>query len=91
MGKKKKVDMPSLDDTFIHIKDLKVGQKVYFSQTREPLTVVSKKIIAVPVVELKDSRGITKLTGNQFMSKEIVMGKMGSEGGGFYGKNGGFE
>lgn len=91
MGKKKKINTPSLDDTFIHIKDLKIGQKVFYSDTREPLTVVSKKIIQATVVELEDARGIIKLTGNHYVSKDPIAGKMGSEGGGFYGKNSGFE
>lgn len=88
---KRKARIPSIDDGFIPIKDLRVGQKVFYNDTREPYKVVSKTMKQIPVVELEGNNTKLKLSGNVFVSKDAFISKMGAQGGGFYGKNGGFE
>jgi len=90
MGKKQKVIVPGIDNDFILIKDVAVGQKIYFSQEREPFEVMSKKTktIEVTTVELKNGFTKLKVSGNQFVSKTPMPVRLGSEGGGSFGKNG---
>lgn len=90
MGKPKKVVLPKIDNDFVLIKDVAVGQKVFFSQETEPFEVVTKttRQIEVTTVELKNGRTKLKVSGNQFVSKTPMPIRLGSENGGGYGRNG---
>ena len=89
MGKPKKTVVPKMDNSFIHIDEVNVGQKVYFSPTqREPFEVTSKQTKTITILEMKNGLTKIKLSGNKFVSKEPFTAPMGAESGGFYGKNG---
>jgi len=90
MHKIKPKKVPGIDNDFILIKDVKVGQKVFFSQESEPFEVMSKKTktIEVTTVELKNGFTKLKVSGNQFVSKTPMPMRFGAEGGGSFGKNG---
>lgn len=89
MGKPKRTVLPKIDDSFIHIDEVSVGQKVYYSPTqREPFKVISKRTKTITILELQNGLTKLKLCGNKYVSKEPFTAPMGAESGGFYGKNG---
>jgi len=88
MHKIKPKKVPSIDDSFIHINDVKIGQKVFFSPSqREPFRVINKKVVQVTVVELQNSSTKIKVSGNKYVSTEPLPAAFGADGGGYFGKN----
>lgn len=88
MHKIKPKKVPRLDNSFIHIDEVKIGQNVYFSPSqREPYKVISKKVIPLTVVELQNGLTKVKISGNKYVSKEPIPSAFGADGGGYFGKN----
>lgn len=92
MHKIKPKKIPKLDDSFIHIDEVKIGQEVFFSPSqREPFKVISKRVVPITIIELQNGLTKIKVSGNKYVSTEPLPAAFGADGGGFYGKNGFFE
>ena len=88
MHKIKPKKVPSLDNSFIHIDEVKVGQKVFFSPSqREFFRVISKRVVPITIIELQNGLTKIKVSGNKYVSTEPLPASFGADGGGYFGKN----